>query len=125
MPKAERPKKMRTHYAHEAVEYVKAEGGDVDGFIEALYRAYWERGEEINNPEVLRKLAAGHVKNPDDLVTAIQERRFKDRIVGFDDDAHRHGVWNVPTFFIAGERLAEQPYGALERAVKGAAAKVG
>ncbi len=124
LPKVDRPKRMRSHNAHEAVEYAKTEGA-ADPFVEALYRAYWEQGEEINDLTVLRRLGEGHLKDPDAMVVAVEERRFKDKIVGFDEDAHRHGVWNVPTFFIDGGRLAEQPYVALKRAIEGARTKIG
>jgi predicted DsbA family dithiol-disulfide isomerase len=117
MPKAERPKKMRTHNAHEAVEYAKTEGV-ADQFLEALYRAYWEQGIEINDPKVLNELAKTHIHDRDAMMAAIENRRFKGDIVGFDDDAHQHGVWNVPTFFIGGQRLAEQPYVVLKHALE-------
>lgn len=116
MPGAERPQKMRTHNAHEAIEFAKTEGV-ADALIEALYRAYWQQGVEINNPAVLRTLAEGIVKDLDGLSEAIATRKFKENIVGFDDPAYALGVYNVPTFFIDGGRYAEQPYTALVAAV--------
>src|SRR4051812_8600008 len=41
-----RPKRMRVHYPLEAVAYLKEHAPDeVDGFVERVFRAYWERGE--------------------------------------------------------------------------------
>jgi len=117
IPKIERPKKMRTYNAHQAVEYAKTEGV-ADQFIEILYRALWERGEEINNPAVLKKLAAGVIHDIDAMYDAIKTKRFKHKIVGFDDDAYANGVYNVPTFFIGGDRYAEQPYAVLREATR-------
>jgi predicted DsbA family dithiol-disulfide isomerase len=117
VPPVERPKKMRTHNAHEALEYAKTEGV-ADAFAEVLYRALWERGEEINNPDVLLKLAEGAIKDIPALEEAIKTRRFKDAIVGFDDAAYAMGVYNVPTYYIGGERYAEQPYVRLREAVE-------
>lgn len=108
-PTAERPRRMRIHNALEATEFAKDQGNG-DAFVEALYRAYWERGEEIGNPAVLARLAAGIVEDVPDMLKAIEEGRFKSRIIGFDAPAYASGVYNVPTFFIDGERLAEQPY---------------
>jgi len=118
MPTAERPHKMRTHNAHEAVEYAKTEGV-ANELNEILYRALWERGEEINNPEVILRLAKGTIKDLDALKSAIENRTFAANIIGFDDPAYALGVYNVPTFFINGKRYAERPYIALSEAVAG------
>lgn len=48
---------------------------------------------------------------------SIETEQFADRIVGFDAPAYKTGIFNVPTFIIAGERYAEQPYLVLEKAV--------
>jgi len=122
MPKSERPRKMRTYNAHQAVEYAKTEGV-ADAFVEKLYRAYWESGLEINSIEVILNLAEGLIKDTDALVKAIESKQFKDKIVGFDDDAYAAGVYNVPTFFIDGQRYAEQPYVVLQKAVRAALEK--
>lgn len=116
LPQIERPKKMRTYNAHQALEYAKTEGAG-DAFNEALYRAYWERGEAINEIDVLKRLAHGLVHDIDAMVEAIRTKRFKKNVVDFDDDAYANGVYNVPTFFIGGERYAEQPYVVLRDAV--------
>ena len=116
MPTAERPKKMRTYNAHQALEYAKAIGRG-NAFNEVLYRALWERGENINEVDVLLKLSEGLIENKDELHSAIVNKQFHDKVVGFDDPAYASGVYNVPTFFIAGERYAEQPYSVLKKAV--------
>ncbi len=116
IPKIDRPKKQRTHNAHEAVEYAKTEGV-ADELVEAIYRAYWEEGLEINDPKVLKKIAKPIVDDLDDMLKAIEKKKFAHLITGFDDDAHKKGVYNVPTFFIGSERLAEQPYGVLRKAI--------
>ncbi len=117
LPKSVRPKKMRTHNAHEALAYAKREG-KADAFAEALYIAYWENGREINRPEVLHELAQGILNDPDEMLAAVNEKRYASEIVGFDDEAYAGGVYNVPTFYIGEARLAEQPYAALKKAVQ-------
>jgi predicted DsbA family dithiol-disulfide isomerase len=117
LPKADRPKQMRTHNAHEAVEFAKTEGV-ADELIEKLYRAYWEEGLEINNPDVLVGLAEGIVKDHAGLKQAMETKQFKGNIVSFDDESYSKGVYNVPTFFIGESRLAEQPYKVLSAAVR-------
>ena len=117
IPEVARPHKMRTHNAHEALEYAKTEG-KADALAEALYRALWEQGREINKPEVLRELAQGILDDVGAMAQAVERRSFAAEIVGFDDDAHAAGVYNVPTYWIGGERYAEQPYAVLRKAVQ-------
>lgn len=122
IPKVEKPHQMRTHQVHNAVEYAKTEG-PVDEFIEVLYRAYWEQGTDINDPEQILKLSTGLVRDQDALMDAIKNSTFKSKIVGFDDDAYASGIYNVPTFIINGSLYAEQPTTVLRAAIlKGASA---
>lgn len=120
MPKKLRPKQMRTHNAHLAVEFAKRNGLNVDVVIETLYVAYWERGEEINSPDVLKALLSPLGVDGEALDEAIEKDLGAENLVGFDDDAYANGVYNVPTFFIGGERYAEQPFVVLAKAVEAA-----
>jgi riboflavin biosynthesis pyrimidine reductase/predicted DsbA family dithiol-disulfide isomerase len=117
MPVAEKPQRMRTHNAHEALLLAKAHGRE-HLFIEALYRAYWERGENINDPAYLCRMAPEFGLSPHEMMAAIHEKKYAREIIGFDNDAYNAGVYNVPTFFIGAQRLAEQPYTVLQEAVK-------
>jgi predicted DsbA family dithiol-disulfide isomerase len=121
VPETARPHKMRTFNAHQAVEYAKTEGV-ANELVEKLYRAYWEEAKEINNIEVLLDLGKGIVKDLGAYESAIRERAFKDKIVGFDDEAYSKGVYNVPTYFIGGKSYAEQPYVTLRDAIQKALA---
>lgn len=111
----------RTHNAHEAVEYAKFEGVQ-DRLVERLYRAFWEEATNIDDIPTLLKLSQGIVESLSELERAIVERRFKDKIVPYDDEAYASGVYNVPTFWIGGERYAEQPYRVLAAALQKAKA---
>jgi len=120
VPKIERPKRMRIHAALEAVEYFKEFAPtQVDDFVETLYRAYWERGETIGDIDVLAGIADQFkIANPEvPIRKALEEKRYRDKIVSFDAPSYRTGVYNVPTFFIGEKRLAEMPYEVLERAM--------
>ena len=119
LPKVDKPPRMLSHNAHEAVEFAKASGKGFD-FVEALYRAYWEHGANISDPAQLHNLAVEHGLDPVGLLKAIAERTYKAQIVGFDDPAYASGIFNVPTFTIGGERYAEQPYAVLVNAVRAA-----
>lgn len=112
----DRPGNMRTFRAHHALEFAKDHGCG-DALLDRLYRAHWQSGLNINEPEVIRFLIAGLGLDWEALTAAVDEKRYRDRLVYFDDDAYASGVYNVPTFFINGEKFAEQPYSVLREAV--------
>ncbi|HWA83808.1 MAG TPA: dihydrofolate reductase family protein [Fimbriimonadaceae bacterium] len=121
VPVTERPKRMRVHAPLEAVEFFKERQPEsVDAFVEAVYRAYWERAERIGDVEVLVALAGRFGIDLVDLAEALESRRFRDRVVHFDAPSYKAGVFNVPTFWIGGEPYAEQPYAVLEKAMRAA-----
>ncbi|MEA2551998.1 MAG: hypothetical protein QOJ65_174 [Fimbriimonadaceae bacterium] len=111
------PAPVRTHQIHEIVEFAKTEGPP-DDLIEAIYRAFWEQGADIRNLDTLFEIAKPSIKDTDAMVRAVNERQFAAKIVGFDESAYRTGVYHVPTFYIGGERYAEQPYVVLQRAMR-------
>ena len=108
---------FHTHNAHEAVEFAKTLGTG-DQMVERIYRAWWMHGLDINSLEVLAAVARGVVPDVEEMLAAIRQRRFQDRIVKFDEDAFATGVYNMPTFFIGGRKYAEQPYRVLYAAVR-------
>ncbi|MBI3721735.1 MAG: DsbA family protein, partial [Fimbriimonas ginsengisoli] len=107
-PTAPRPR-IISHDAHEAMEFAKRQGR-ADALAVAIYAAYYEQGADISDPGVLEALASGVLDDVPDMMRAIERRRFADRVVPFYESAYARGVYYVPTFFIAGEALAEQPY---------------
>lgn len=118
-PTAERPKRMRTHAAHEAVEHAKTLGA-ADALVERLYRAHWEDGADLSDLSVLSDLCTGLAGDAPGFEAAIRERRHAAQIVPFDERAHEAGVYNLPTYWIGGERHAEPTYDVLRAAVEAA-----
>lgn len=118
LPKVERPHQMRTHLAHETVLVLTALGRDPWPIIERLYTAYWQHGTDLAVVENLWKLVQDDGLDEEDFRAALGERRFAEQIIGFDEAAYASGVYNVPTYFVGGERFAEQPYTVLEAAVR-------
>ncbi len=123
-PTSPPPKTMRTHNAHEAVEYARTVSA-ANELVERLYRAAWTEGKDVNQFETIADAARGVVPDVEAMLKAVRERRFADRIVPFDDPAYRTGVYNVPTFFIGGKRYAEQPYAVLAKAARALVADEG
>ncbi len=116
LPKVERPKGMSSHRALLAAEFAKSQGRG-EPYILELYRAFWERGEFLDEVEFLIRTGEPFGLDPEEMRRSIESEEFADRIVGFDAPAYKTGIFNVPTFIIAGERYAEQPYLVLQRAV--------
>lgn len=117
VPPKVQPKKMRTHNALLATEYAKSVGVGFE-LAQRLYEAYWLGGVVINDLDELLKLGNDIVPEIDALCKSIESKEFEAKIVKFDDAAYAAGVFNVPTFFIGGNRYAEQPYRVLATAIR-------
>ncbi len=115
-PTGRPPWDLRTHNAHEVVELGKLTGVQ-DELVERLYRATWERSVDISKIENLVELAAGLLCE-DEVRAVVEERRFAANIVAYDEPAYATGVYNLPNFWIGGERYAEQTYDALSAAIR-------
>ncbi|MBX3117897.1 MAG: DsbA family protein [Fimbriimonadaceae bacterium] len=108
---------IRTHNAHEAVEFAKTEGTQNE-LVERLYYAYWTEATNINDLPTLLRLAEGIVTNIPELESSVKEQRFQESIIGYDEPAYATGVYNIPTFWIGGERYSEQPYRVIANALR-------
>lgn len=116
-----RPSFTRTHHALLGAEFARTRGDDAfDRYNEAVYRAYWERCEDIADLAVLQRLASNEAGlDGNALIRSIEAGQYEDQVVPFDDDSYRIGVRHVPTFiFNAEERLAEAPYSDLAHATE-------
>lgn len=117
-PQPKPPYPVRSHLALQACAHAQVEG--VAEFIEAVYAAYWERGIDLESVDALVEVAVGVGLDETRLRAALSENRYSDEIIPYDDPSYAAGVYNVPTFFIGGDRYAEQPITVLRQAVAGA-----
>ena len=102
---------VRTHAALEGAEFVKDKAPErFDAYNEAVYRAFWERSEDISDLDVLSALARSAGVDAAAFRQAVAAKAYYDKIVRFDDDAYARDVTHVPTFLFRGERCAEAPY---------------
>jgi riboflavin biosynthesis pyrimidine reductase/predicted DsbA family dithiol-disulfide isomerase len=116
MPIVERNRLVRTRRAHLAVEYARKEG-KADALVGAIYHAYWEEGMDIGELEVLAEIGRTIVADPDAMIRAILAEQGGERIVRFDEEAAEYGVTHAPAFFIGDQRVVEEPYQVLRKAV--------
>jgi len=102
---------VRTHNPLEGAEYVKEKAPDrFERYNEAVYRAFWERSEDISSLDVLGTIVQEVGLSADDFLDAISSKAYYHKIVRFDEDAYARDVTHVPTFVFRGERCAEAPY---------------
>ena len=102
---------VRTHFALEGAAYAQDKAPDrFEAYNEAVYRAFWERSEDIGDLDVLVRLAVSAGLDQAGFRAAVSSKAYYDQIVRFDDDAYAADVTHVPTFIFRGERCAEAPY---------------
>ncbi|HEY3332404.1 MAG TPA: DsbA family protein [Capsulimonadaceae bacterium] len=102
---------VRTHDALQGCEYAKELAPDkFDAYNEGVYRAYWERDEDISDHNVLGKIASDSGLDGADFLRQIADKRYSHLIVPYDDPAYADDITHVPTFMFRGERCAEAPY---------------
>ena len=103
---------IRTRNALLGAEYFQEKHPEqFDAYNEAVYRAFWERSEDISDLEgVLKPLVVQVGADADDFTRSVGSGEYADKIVEFDDVAYADDVTHVPTFMFRGERCAEAPY---------------
>ena len=107
---------VRTHDALQGCEYVKDNAPELfDAYNEAVYRAFWERNEDISDHAVLGAIAETIGLDRDAFLSEIEAKLYSDRIVPYDDGAYAVDITHVPTFVFRGERCAEAPYEDIRR----------
>jgi predicted DsbA family dithiol-disulfide isomerase len=120
------PVQPRSRLALEAAEYARTQ----DRFSEmhhALFRAFFEEGEDIGIPEVLLKIGESVGLNADELQTALNEGRYTPSVLEKERMAHEIGISGVPALVIyrmddpestATVISGAQPYEAVRAAVE-------
>ena len=124
------PVQPRSRKALEAAEYAREEGrfGEMHT---ALFRAFFENGEDIGREEILLEVGDSVGLNRGRLRAALEEGRYTQKVLADEELARRLGVNSVPTMFVgpahapldeAEAITGAQPYGgrlisAVERAL--------
>jgi predicted DsbA family dithiol-disulfide isomerase len=98
------PVKPRTRLAHEAVHWAEAQDRFEDYHYE-IFRAFFERGEDIGDLDVLIAIAQKSGLDSDLLRQAITSREFAASVLADEHEATLLGVSGVPAF-IANRKAA-------------------
>jgi predicted DsbA family dithiol-disulfide isomerase len=95
------------------------EQGRFPSFHDAAMEAYWQRGEDLENPDVLARLAELAGLPGEGARNAMDAPEYQARVDALSDEGRREGVRGIPTFFIGNTRVVGcQPYEAFVQAVQ-------
>ena len=98
------PLQPRSRLAHEAAHWARAEGR-FDEYHAAVFRAFFERGEDIGDVEVLASLADGLGLDAGALRRALEAHDHLQSVLEDEAAAEELGVAGVPAF-VADRRAA-------------------
>jgi len=91
------PLKPRTRVAHEAAHWARAQGRFED-YHDEIFRAFFERGEDIGDAEVLITLALESGLDSGSLGQALTSHEFEASVLADEQEAACLGVNGVPAF---------------------------
>jgi len=98
------PVQPRTRLAHEGAHWARAQGR-FDDYHAAVFRAFFERGEDIGDIEILITLALELEMDGNSLRQALETYEFEKSVQEDEREAEAIGVRAVPAF-IANRRAA-------------------
>ena len=90
------PVQPRSRRAHEAAHWE---------YNDALFRAFFQRGEDIGKTEVLARIASGMGLLGDDLREALANDLYLENVLVDEREAKKLGLSGVPAF-VANRRIA-------------------
>ena len=91
------PVQPRTRLAHQAAHWARARGR-FDDYHAALFRAFFERGEDIGQVAVLTRLAADLGLDGEALRGSLERHELEASVLADERDAEALGVRGVPAF---------------------------
>ena len=94
----------RTRLAHEAAAWARA-NGQADVMHDAIFRAFFERSEDIGQLQVLTDLATGVGLDAADLKTALTLQTHLPEVLADEQQAQNYGLSGVPAFIWNGRGL--------------------
>ena len=98
------PVQPRSRRAHEAAHWARRHGKFRE-YNDALFRAFFQRGEDIGSTDVLTRLASAMVLDGDDLRQALDNDLYLENVLADEREAKKLRLRGVPAF-IANRKIA-------------------
>lgn len=98
------PVQPRSRLAHEAAHWARTQG-KFEEMNHAIFRAFFERGENIGETEILISLAETLNLNAGSLRYALESREFEPSVIADEREAEMIGLSGVPAF-VANRKFA-------------------
>ena len=83
----------------------RASRASLNEYNDAVFRPFFERGEDIGRAEVLTALASALALDSEALGRALDTHEYLDRVVADEQEAAKLGIRGVPAF-VANRRLS-------------------
>jgi predicted DsbA family dithiol-disulfide isomerase len=93
------PLQPRSRLAHEVAQWARPEGR-FDDYHAEVFRAFFERGEDICDVGVLTSLAIGLGLSGASLRPALETHEFVEGVLADEREAEALGVSGVPAFVV-------------------------
>jgi len=93
------PVQPRSRLAHEAAWWAGTKGR-FDDFNAAVFQAFFQRGEDIGQIDVLLQLASELSLDSDSLRMALASKEFTEIVLTDERDAQKLGIQAVPSFVV-------------------------
>ena len=98
------PVQPRSRRAHQAAHWARRHGKFRE-YNDALFRAFFQRGEDIGNTDVLIRLAADMGLQADELRRALDNDLHLENVLADEREAKKLGLRGVPAF-VADRKIA-------------------
>jgi 2-hydroxychromene-2-carboxylate isomerase len=72
-------------------------------YLDAVYRAIWVEGQNMNDPAVVAQVLGAAGFDPAQLLALAADAEVKERLKAVTQDAVARGVFGAPTFFVDGQ----------------------
>jgi predicted DsbA family dithiol-disulfide isomerase len=93
------PVQPRSRKALEAAEYAR-DKGHLDEMHQALFKAFFEEGRNIDEIPVLLDIAGSVGLNPSDLLGSLQTKLYTQKVIADERMAQRFGIIAVPAMVL-------------------------